>query len=196
MPALLTPSAKDASLRVKRLDDLKWIREIPDNERDRHLAIDYVESFSNGRTALAVSPTHAEGDRITEEIRGLLREKKKLGQDERTFAVLIPANLTEAERGDAIYYLAGDVFQFHQNAKGFTRGQRIVVDDPIALPFDQAARFQAFRSRSLKLAAGDVVRITHNGSTADGKHRLNNGSLYRINRFDKQANILLDNGWT
>jgi conjugative relaxase-like TrwC/TraI family protein len=180
----------------KRLDDLHWIREIPDDERDRQLAADYVDSFTKGRTALAVSPTHAEGDRITEEIRRFLRDKKKLGQDEHTFPVLIPANLTEAERGDAISYLPGDVLQFHQNAKGFTRGQRIVVGEGAALPLDQAARFEAFRSRSLMLASGDLVRITHNGFTADGKHRLNNGSLYRIRRFDDRGNIVLENGWT
>jgi hypothetical protein len=50
----------------KRLDDLKWIREIPDDQRDHQLAADYVASVSKGRTALVVSPTHAEGDCITE----------------------------------------------------------------------------------------------------------------------------------
>jgi ATP-dependent exoDNAse (exonuclease V) alpha subunit len=53
----------------KRLDDLKWIREIPDDRRDHQLAADYVASVTKGKTALVVSPTHAEGDRITEEIR-------------------------------------------------------------------------------------------------------------------------------
>jgi conjugative relaxase-like TrwC/TraI family protein len=180
----------------KRLDDLNWIREVPDGERERELAVDYVDSVSKGRTALVVSPTHAEGDRITAEVRGLLRESMRLGADERTFRVLMPANLTEAERGDAINYLPGDVLQFHQNAKGFTRGQRVVVDDGTVLPLHQATRFEAFRSRSLTLAAGDLVRITHNGFAADGKHRLNNGSLYRIRRFDDRGNIVLDNGWT
>jgi conjugative relaxase-like TrwC/TraI family protein len=180
----------------KRLDGLGWIREIANADRDRQLAADYVSSVAKGRTALVISPTHAEGDRITEEIRRLLREQEKLAEQERIFRVLVPANLTEAERGDTINYLTGDVLQFHQNAKGFTRGQRVVVGEGAALPLDQAARFQAFRSRSLTLAAGDLVRITHNGFTADGKHRLNNGSLYRVTRFDNRGNIVLDNGWT
>jgi predicted ATPase len=72
----------------KRLDDLKWIREIPDDERDHRLAADYVGAVAKGRTALVVSPTHAEGDRITAEIRRLLRDKGKLGADERSFRVL------------------------------------------------------------------------------------------------------------
>ncbi len=108
----------------------------------------------------------------------------------------MPANLTEADRGDAINYRPGDVLQFHQNAKGFTRGQRIVVKPERPLPLDQAARFNVFRSRSLALAPGDLVRITHNGQTADQKHALNNGAVYRIKQFDRQGNIVLENGWT
>ena len=180
----------------KRLDDLKWIREISDDRRDQQLAADYVASVSKGKTALVVSPTHVEGDRITEEIRRLLHQKKELGKVERTVPVLVPMHLTEADRGDAINYVPGDVLQFHQNAKGFARGQRVIVEDGKSLPLNEASRFQAFRSRSMKLAAGDLVRITHNGQTADRKHALNNGSVYRIKGFDKQGNIVLSNGWT
>jgi ATP-dependent exoDNAse (exonuclease V) alpha subunit len=48
----------------------------------------------------------------------------------------------------------------------------------------------------LELAAGDVVRITNNGFALDGKHRLNNGALYRVHHFDAGGNIVFDNGWT
>ncbi len=180
----------------KRLDDLKWVRELPDEERDRQLAADYVQAAREGKTALVVSPTHAEGHRITTEIRRNLRHVGKLGDDERDFTVLENTNLTEAERGDAINYAAGDVLQFHQNAKGFTRGQRVRVDGDSRLPLEQAARFQAFHATSLRLAPGDVVRITHNGFTSDRQHRLDNGSRYRIDRFDTKGNIILENGWT
>jgi conjugative relaxase-like TrwC/TraI family protein len=180
----------------KRLDDLKWIREIGDDRRDHQLAADYVASVLKGNTALVVSPTHAEGDRITAEIRGLLREKGNLGSSERKFQALTPAHLTEADRGDATNYRPGDVLQFHQNAKGFSRGQKLVVDGAQALPLDQAARFNVFRARSLALAPGDLVRITHNGLTVDRKHALNNGSVYRVSRFDKRGDIVLENGWT
>ncbi len=180
----------------KRLDDLGWVREIPDIERDRQLAVDYVQAVREGKTALVVSPTHAEGHRITAAIRRNLRRAGRLGTEERTFVALENASLTEAERGDAVNYVPGDVLQFHQNAKGFIRGQRVTVDGNGPLPLDQAARFQAFHSTTITLAPGDVVRITHNGMTADGKHRLNNGSLYRIDRFDNKGNIVLGNGWT
>ena len=53
------------------LDKLGWIKEVPDSERNQQLAEAYLASLPRGRktasssTALVVSPTHAEGDRIT-----------------------------------------------------------------------------------------------------------------------------------
>ncbi|HEY2837711.1 MAG TPA: MobF family relaxase, partial [Pirellulales bacterium] len=178
-----------------RLDKLGWIREIPDDERYKQLAADYVDAVSAGKTALAVSPTHAEGDRITDEIRRLLKERRILGAERHTFRVLQNANLTEAERGDELNYLPGDVLQFHQNGKSHTRGDRVSVNGK-PLPLDQAKRFAVFHARTLELVAGDVIRITHSGSTADEKHRLNNGALFCIKTFDAHGNIVLDNGWT
>jgi ATP-dependent exoDNAse (exonuclease V) alpha subunit len=64
------------------------------------------------------------------------------------------------------------------------------------LPLDQKARFQVFHSRELKLAAGDQIRITRNGFSLDGKHRLDNGTLWTITGFDEAGNIRLENGWT
>jgi conjugative relaxase-like TrwC/TraI family protein len=181
----------------KRLDDLKWVRELPDRERERQLADDYLQSLAEGKTALVVSPTHAEGNRITTAIRDVLRKKGKLKADERTFRVLENANLTEAERTDSVNYLPGDILVFHQNAKGgFTRGQKVTVEHGAALPLDQAARFQMFQATTLAVAPGDMVRITRNGQTADRKHRLDNGALFRVKGFDKKGDIVLANGWT
>jgi ATP-dependent exoDNAse (exonuclease V) alpha subunit len=179
----------------QRLDALGWIKEISEEHRYRQLAADYVEAVSRGKTALVVSPTHAEGHRIQAEIRRLLNERKLLGSDSRRFLTLQNAQLTEAERGDAVNYREGDVLQFHQNAKAHRRGQRVAVNGQ-PLPLDQANRFNLFRASSIELAPGDVVRITHNGFTLDGRHRLNNGAMYRVHRFDDKGNIVLGNGWT
>ena len=181
---------------LKRLDKLGWIKEAPADERYTMMAADYVASVKEGKRALVVSPTHAEGDRITAEIRHKLQDKKLLSRDEREFRVLTNAHLTEAERTDAINYRPGDLLVFHQNGKGFTRGERVEVNDVDGLPLDQARRFQVFHASSLRFAPGDLVRITHNGDTADRKHRLFNGRVYEIKRFDAQGNIVLDNGWT
>lgn len=178
-----------------RLDELGWIREVAGEERYRLLACDYVDAVAHGKTALCISPTHVEGARIGAEIRRLLTERKLLGRNGRRVLKLENAQLTTAERGDALNYAAGDVLQFHQNANGYRRGQRVPVNGQ-PLPLAQAERFSLFHASSLELASGDAVRITHNGFTLDGRHRLNNGALYRVSGFDELGNIVLDNGWT
>jgi ATP-dependent exoDNAse (exonuclease V) alpha subunit len=181
------------------LDRLGWVQEVADKDRYVRLADAYLAASAekkrdgSSKTALVVSPTHAEGDRITAVIRQELAARGKLGE-ERDLAAWVPLHLTEAQRGELDSYSAGDMLQFHQNAKGFRSGQRLVVGaEP--LPLDQAARFQAYRHTTLHLAAGDRVRITANGNTADGRHRLNNGALFTLKGFTPDGNLVVDNGW-
>ena len=182
------------------LDRLGWVQEVPDSERYLRLAEAYLAAAAERKAdgslkrALVVSPTHSEGQRITAVIRGELAAQGKLKQ-EREFLSYVPLHLTEAERGEANSYLPGDMVQFHQNAKGFKSGQRLQVGAG-PLPLDQAARFQAYRAASVRLAAGDRLRVTANGKTADGRHRLNNGSLFTVKGFTSGGDIILDNDWT
>jgi ATP-dependent exoDNAse (exonuclease V) alpha subunit len=177
-----------------RLDRLGWIRELPFDERYQRMADEYVAAVSAGKTCLVIAPTHREGELIDARIRATLKEKGKLGKQDRSFRVLQNANLTEAERGDALNYRPGDVLQFHQNAKGYPAGSRVEAGaEP--LPLEHAARFTVFHPRELRLAKGDWIKISNNGYTADRKHRLNNGSLYRIRRFDRNGDVVLENHW-
>jgi conjugative relaxase-like TrwC/TraI family protein len=180
-----------------KLDAKGWIREVPAAERYKLLASGYVAAVEAGQTAIVVSPTHVEKNRITREIRATLKHDNRISTDERVFLALENANLTEAQRTDAVNYVPGDVLQFHQNAKrGYKKGQRIEVSGAEPLPLDLAERFQVYHSGTITLAPGDVVRITQNGFTADGEHALKNGDLRRIRGFDANGNIVLSNGWT
>lgn len=181
----------------KQLDDLKWIHELPeDQDRYGRLASDYVDAVRKGERVLVVSPTHREGEHVTQEIRHALRAGGRLGTDERTFTTLTNLNLTEAQRSDAANLENSDVLAFHQNAKGYRKGQRVSVEaGKEDLPLDQAARFQVFRRGALALAPGDVIRVTQNGTTLDG-HTLNNGAIYAVKRFDREGDLVLNNGWT
>ncbi|GIK18969.1 MAG: conjugative relaxase [Planctomycetota bacterium] len=178
----------------RQLDRLGWIREVGDTERYQQLAEDYVAAVAEGQSVLAIAPTHLEGAWVTDEIRARMKASGRLGTDERTLVVLEHANLTEADRMDPLNYAPGDVLVFHQNARGHRKGERLVVGDA-PLPLDQAARFQLYRPSVLPVAQGDVVRVTRNGKTADGRHRLNNGALYTVKRFDRAGNLVLTNGW-
>jgi ATP-dependent exoDNAse (exonuclease V) alpha subunit len=73
-------------------------------------------------------------------------------------------------------------------------GERVKVGET-ELPLHLAKRFTVFRSSELELALGDKVRITNNGWTKDGRHKLINGKLYRIEKFTKDGDIVLNNGW-
>ena len=111
----------------------------------------------------------------------------KLGNKERELISLRSRNLTEAERTDANSYQTGEVIQFHQNAKGFKRGERVTVVDAgeaggrstagakdgifvqrtdgskALLPYSETKKFQVFGPETLMLTEGDKLRITMNG---------------------------------
>jgi hypothetical protein len=125
----------------RKLDEMGWVREVTDSDRYRFLANDYLETVARGETALVVSPTHLEGERITHSIRDGLKSNGRLQCQERRFTTLHNSHLTEGERADAVKYSTGDVLVFHQNAKGFKRGERVKVGQT-ALPVDQRSRFQ------------------------------------------------------
>ncbi|HEY4364929.1 MAG TPA: MobF family relaxase [Bryobacteraceae bacterium] len=178
-----------------RLDELGWVRELPDGDRYQALAADYVATLAEGRSALAVSPTHHEGELICAEIRAELRGAGRLGTGERQFSTLEKTNWTVGERRDPLNYRPGDMIEFTQNARGFKKGERIVVDGTSPLPLEQADRFQVFRQGSIPVSVGDLIRITQNGRTADGTHRLNNGSIYAVKGFTAAGDLALANGW-
>src|SRR5262249_40292055 len=71
----------------EELDKLGWIKEVEDSDRYQQLADAYLatvaEKKSGGehKSALVVSPTHAEAERITAAIRGGLKVQGKLGAE-------------------------------------------------------------------------------------------------------------------
>ena len=177
-----------------RLDALGWVKEVPANERYQQLADDYVATVGAGKTALVVSPTHAEGAKVTAAIRDALRAAGTLTGEGHTLHALTRVDLTEAQRGVATSYRPGDVLQFHQNARGFRAGDRLTVTAGKPIPVEQAGRFQVFRPAALTVAVGDRLRITHGGRSTDG-HELENGSVYAVAGFTKQGDLKLANGW-
>jgi conjugative relaxase-like TrwC/TraI family protein len=194
----------------EKLNQMGAIKELPEDERYKQLAKDYADAVSRRKSALVVSPTHAEGEKVTAEIREELRQRGKIGSDERKFTRLINQQWTEAQRGDPQSYCTGLVVQFHQNVPGFTRGQKLTVSSvghnsyvyaldehgrQHALPLGQSSRFQVYETQTLPLVAGDKIRITQNGFTAYGKHRLNNGAVYQLKGFTKTGDLKLTNGW-
>ena len=200
--------AGDLEHAFKQLNKLGMLRELAPEDRHEALATDYVDAIKEGKTALVISPTHIEGERVTMRIRERLKAAGELRGEEREFVQLKNLQWTEAQRGDTRNYKPDLVVQFHQNLPGFRRGERVKVKHHnehgvqveeangmvAVLPLDQASRFQVYESRTIALAAGDMLRITQNGFTRDNQ-RLNNGDLKQVRGFTKDGDIKFTNGW-
>lgn len=184
----------------EELDKLGWIKQMDDEQRYQQIANAYASAVherkkdGKHKSALVVSPTHAEAARITSAVRDGLKAEGLLKQ-ERIVTSWIPTHLTDAQKADSTEYMTGDLLQFQQNAKGHKKGDRLIVDDNSVLPVGQESRFEVYRPMPLPLAVGDRVRITAGGKTKDGKHRLSNGSLLSVQGFTKQGDIVVDHGW-
>jgi conjugative relaxase-like TrwC/TraI family protein len=208
---------------MEMLDRMGAIVEAEGEGRFTHIAQDYAavtrERKKDGKfkTALVVSPTHREGEQVTQAVRKELKASGRLGQEERDFLSLKNRGLTEAERGDTSQYRPGDLVQFVQNAKGYRRGERVMVKEADAggvvvaradgsserLALREASKFQVYERGKVVLAKGDRLRISQNGFTRKarglpgnkGKDRLNNGAVYEVAGFTKGGDIKLSNGF-
>lgn len=182
------------------LDKLGWIAQVDDDQRYEQLAASYLAAVDERKqggekkTALVVSPTHAEADRCSLAIREGLKAQGKLG-DERMVTVWVCPHLTDAEKSDPTQYEPDDMLQFHQNAPGYTKGDRLIVGDGVAPPIELANRFEVYRPGQLALAVGDRVRLTAGGKTKVGEHRLVNGAVYTVEGFTKRGDIIVNGDW-
>jgi conjugative relaxase-like TrwC/TraI family protein len=182
------------------IDGMGWIKEIEHGgDRYTHMAADYVQARQNGLgwdDVLVIAPTHRESGFITENIRQQLRELGQLGGDEREFTRLVQVDASEAERGLTSTYRTGDVILFHRDGgDDYSKGDRLVVGDPAEVPVDHADKFAVYRTESIKLAAGDVIRLTGTVETM-GKNpiALKNGEAKAITGFTEAGNIRLEGG--
>ena len=187
---------------VSILDEIGAIREHTDLE-DRCQAIG--REYLGSPDALVVSPTHAEAELATAEIRRQLKAAGKL-IEEIEVASLKSRILTEAERGQALFLRAGDVVRFHQNAKGGIRkGESLRIEHISAdgrvwldcgdqlrqLDLAAANRYDVLAEVPLRLAIGDKIRLTRNVVTQ--KRRLYNGSVHTVAGF-KNGQPVIDGG--
>ena len=176
-----------------QLADLKWIKETDSNAP---LVEDYLAALDSKKSVLVVAPTHVEGGEITAEIRARLKERGTIAGEGKQVGVLVPLGWTEAERGDLERYEGPEVMQFHRNSGTFKAGDRVrVMDWKPGDRFAEPSHFSVYAPSAIELAAGDKIRITANGTTKDGKHKLNNGAVYPVKGFTKDDDIVLGNGW-
>jgi len=208
--AIAQGTGKAAQKGFDALDKMGCIVEATGEERHSLLLADYLKAVEDGKSALIIAPTHAEGQRLADELRRALRERGAIGK-EREFIARRSTGWTQAQKGDIRNYEPGMVLEFHQNAKGFTRGDKAAVKHgagglvlqkqdgtEAALPTDKTDRFEVYRTREIALAKGDRIRITKNGEAkVDGQAkgaRVNNGDIFTVEGFSKEGDIRLEKG--
>lgn len=189
------------------------------NEQARlgRLVDDYAAAAKQGKTALVVSPTHAEGREVTAALRGRLQAEGQVGTNERQFIRLESTNWTAENKADEWTYRQSKgcelLVEFHQNAPGHQKGERwkisadhsptmpnsLAVNDAQGLKskigLDKPDRFTVYRQEKISLAEGDNIRITKGGETLEGT-RINNGDIFTVKGFDRAGNLQLHTGKT
>ena len=84
------------------------------------LVADYLKAAEDGKSALIIAPTHAEGEKLTEELRAALKERGAIGK-EQEFIARRSTGWTDAQKGDVRNYEPGMVVEFHQKPSRASR---------------------------------------------------------------------------
>lgn len=186
----------------EKLDKINFIKEVKPEQLNKMLIEDYLEAVKQKKSALIISPTHAQGEALTDDLRERLRSENLIGKKDIPVVQYKNQSLTEAEKSDHRNYEPGQVIFFNQNSPGFKRGSqwnvKRVEDREVlvsngegvqkTLPLDKSKRFDLFTEQKLNLAKGDRIRITRNGTDLDDR-RLNNGDEFTVHSTSKFGGI-------
>ncbi|MEA5426388.1 MobF family relaxase [Arcicella lustrica] len=189
-----------------KLDSMEVIKEIDPLNSNEQLVNDYVAAVKKGKSTLVISPTHKQGDAITNAIRTELRTIGILDKKETQVTRLLNLNLTDAQKSDWRNLHAGHVVQFSQNTPGIQRGsiwdvqessENTVIlknekDQTVSLPTDKSSLYDVYRKSKIAVSKNDTVRITRNGFD-EKNNRLNNGQLLQVVSVRKNGDMVLRN---
>lgn len=189
-----------------KLDKIGSIKQIDPLSGNDQLVKDYVSSVKKGKSGLIISPTHKQGEEVTNAVRQELKKQGIIGKREITATKYSNLNMTEAEKTDYRHYKKGHVLQFNQNLKGVKRGSVWKVESADenninirnndqqerAVPVSASKNFDVFEEKEIAIAKGDKIHITKNGFD---KHRtrLDNGQLLYVKSVSKKDGIVLFN---
>ena len=198
----------DPELSFARLEEIGAVIECGPEEQAQKLSDAYVELCERGESAIVVSQTRAEVQAINENIRGRLRERKKLMGDEVEVNSLERVDLTHAQMQDPRHYPPGSVLVFNQDYRGIRRGQQggligitasgivLEIEGSVhRLPLSQIGRLTVCRARSLPLCTGDKLQLKANGTALDAR-KLANGEVVIIASVHPSGRIVLADGRT
>lgn len=196
---------------------MEVVHEIPDEEkRIERIAEEYTQSLNQQRSALIISPTNAEKEKISAVVRKQLKAQGKINSKTQTFEQLHNLSFTESQKKDVNSYQEGQSIRFIRNFKGgFRAGQHYEVVTPPAtekaenqvkvreistgklmtLPHQTPEQYTVFRKATIELGKGDLIKPTLNLKSKEGS-KVNNGTPQQVKGFTQSGDILLENGKT
>jgi conjugative relaxase-like TrwC/TraI family protein len=185
-----------------KLDAMGRVKLMPVWDAYQPIAAEFADKLEHtpkkerDKAVLIVCPTHAEGRKISGCVRAELKRRGMLEADDREFERLVPLQWTEAEKADPSQYTGDEIMQFYHNTGSFKAGDRVrAVEVRDRLADVRAKHFAVFAADTIDLSSGDSVRMTSGGKSLDGKHRFDNGAVYRVEGFTEEGDIKLTNGW-
>ncbi|TYA74913.1 MobF family relaxase [Seonamhaeicola marinus] len=203
-------SRGNAEQGMKYLEKGNSIKKVPADNLHKSLAKEYIDSINTSQSTIVVSPTHKAKDKVTAEVRKLLKESGQISEEERIYQIHKVMHLSDAEKKDVRNYEAGQNIEVNQNMHGFTKGERLtvshVIDDEVLvtnkdgtvkkLDIQHAKRFNLYEHKEEGFAKNDIIRITKGGtSIVDGKKtRFNNNSRYTITGYTPDGDFKLEGG--
>jgi hypothetical protein len=197
-------ASKDTDTAIELLDQMESIKEVKQStERFKAIATEYVtttKQFKDWDEArkdiLVVTPTHAESEVVTTQIRKALKKADIISKDDTPYSVLQDRTLSQAQKTDLRNYAKGDIIQFNQNvSKDIIRGsqwevkfkpknptpymekvpqngeKQTILTKPLRLPIPTKSqdRYQVYTKKEIKLAIGDLIRMQENKLVTSSK---------------------------
>jgi conjugative relaxase-like TrwC/TraI family protein len=165
-----------------RLQKAGDVIEVEDSDKLYQKAAEaYLQATAEGKQALLVSPTWAEIEAVTDEVREQLREQGTIAAEEETVHVFDPLSWTDAQKQLTDHYEPGLRLRFVKNTTHFKAGEtaevvevknarvflRRVSDGATApgtawSPSRSPSSFEVGEARELAVAAGDVLLLRAN----------------------------------
>lgn len=190
----------------EKLNSIAAIKTVDPLRSNEQLVEDYLAVIKKRKTALVISPTHEQGESVSNTIRTRLQESGKIGKTEITIKRMSNCNWTEAQKSDRSLYRPGQLVQFNQNCKGVKRGSIYTVQKNengtvilsnnksqiVTLPENAEKYLDVYEVADLNLAKGDAVRITKNGFDIY-KKRIENGTSLYVSSIKEKNLLVLEN---
>lgn len=180
---------------------------------------------ANYRDAILITGTHRIGEAVSKVIRDARRQAGELGH-ERGFDRLESLGFSNEERKRAERYEPGrQIVEFSRKAttrrlndnqdRSITYGEQFVISgrdehgnvamtsrsgEELQLPIELSDRFDVYRLKSDRIAAGDRIRMTKGGrmlpeGSKQGS-KFSNNDVFTVKGFDDQGNLIVGNGHT